>query len=423
MIEKYLKLIFIFSLIVLFQGISIPVNAGKLAKINLSFLYSGNGFTNPDWIAYHITDEQTRIFGNIHLEDFTYRYAWNNDGTSKARFRIEYELLDSYESKEILDSSTVVFTDSLYFGREMNMIIHFDVGAYFPGNYILKIWLTDLNAPENHITNFVPVYKENHLTAQNFLVRDEQGFPVFDTYINESENFKLQYNDTSLHLLNIRYYDREFPLAKLPFAIDRRETYTFKPDSIYEISLTEGLTPLLSFPYKGIYFVQPELNEPYGLALFFFGDDFPEVNTADMALEPLRYLTTEFEFAELEAYKDHKYAIDSFWLDRASYNPERAKKMIKRFYSRVQDCNHMFTSYQEGWKTDRGLIYIVYGPPSEVYRKIDEEEWIYGERGNPLSIRFFFDKVENPFTENDFSLQRSPVYKTSWYIAIENWRR
>jgi hypothetical protein len=89
----------------------------------------------------------------------------------------------------------------------------------------------------------------------------------------------------------------------------------------------------------------------------------------------------------------------------------------------VVDVNFLFSSYQEGWKTDRGLIYIIYGPPSEVYRRDDEEEWIYGERGNPMSIRFYFMKVENPFTNNDFSLQRSPIYKTSWYVAVENWRR
>ena len=83
----------------------------------------------------------------------------------------------------------------------------------------------------------------------------------------------------------------------------------------------------------------------------------------------------------------------------------------------------LFSSYQEGWKTDRGLIYIIYGPPSEVYRKTGEEEWIYGERNNPLSIKFYFYNIENPFTLNDYSLNRQPTYKTSWYIAIENWRR
>jgi len=147
------------------------------------------------------------------------------------------------------------------------------------------------------------------------------------------------------------------------------------------------------------------------------------VSVPAQALAPLRYLSTEQEFEKLLAYVDYKTAVDSFWLERSSFKPERAKNMIKRYYSRVQEVNRIFSSYQEGWKTDRGLIYIIYGPPSEVYRNDEEEEWVYGERGNPLSIRFYFYKVDNPFTDNDYTLERSPVYKSSWFIAIENWRR
>jgi GWxTD domain-containing protein len=137
----------------------------------------------------------------------------------------------------------------------------------------------------------------------------------------------------------------------------------------------------------------------------------------------LRYLTTQKEYDQLLDASDYKAAVDNFWLERATNQPERAKNMIARYYQRVWDSNMMFSSYQEGWKTDRGIIYIIYGTPSEVYRKSGEEEWIYGERGNPMSIKFYFYEVDNPFTQNDYRLQRSPSYKTSWYIAIENWRR
>ena len=59
----------------------------------------------------------------------------------------------------------------------------------------------------------------------------------------------------------------------------------------------------------------------------------------------------------------------------------------------------------------------------EVYRKQGEEEWIFGEKGNPMSIKFLFYEAENPLTSNDFRLQRSTAYQTSWYIAVDNWRR
>ena len=173
----------------------------------------------------------------------------------------------------------------------------------------------------------------------------------------------------------------------------------------------------------GIYHLQADMNEADGLTLFQFDEGFPEVSSPALAVAPLRYLTTENEFKRLLSYQDYKVAVDSFWLERASQQPQRAKNMIKRYYSRVQLVNNLFTSFREGWKTDRGLVYILYGAPTEVYREDGEEEWVYGERGNPMSIRFFFDEVKNPFTENELELERSPMYKTSWMIAIENWRR
>ena len=97
--------------------------------------------------------------------------------------------------------------------------------------------------------------------------------------------------------------------------------------------------------------------------------------------------------------------------------------MIQKFYGRVVDANVFFTSYHEGWKTDRGLIYLVYGPPKIVYRGDGIEEWLYGEKGNSNSIRFQFLKVVNPFTDNDYSLVKSPSYKEKWYNIVNTWRR
>jgi hypothetical protein len=30
--------------------------------------------------------------------------------------------------------------------------------------------------------------------------------------------------------------------------------------------------------------------------------------------------------------------------------------------------------------------------------------------------------VDNPFSDNDFKLQRSPGYKSNWYRAVDAWR-
>jgi hypothetical protein len=76
----------------------------------------------------------------------------------------------------------------------------------------------------------------------------------------------------------------------------------------------------------------------------------------------------------------------------------------------------------EGWKTDRGMIYLIFGAPQDVYKTAVSETWIYGIQGTPNSVTFNFKKMDNKFSENDFFLTRSAYYKDPWYIAVGAWR-
>ena len=84
--------------------------------------------------------------------------------------------------------------------------------------------------------------------------------------------------------------------------------------------------------------------------------------------------------------------------------------------------NRFFSSYLEGWKTDRGLVYIIFGPPSSVYISDDSESWNYGQQNNYSSLIFTFDKVNNPFTGKDYHMRRAEYYEVPWYKAVDTWR-
>ena len=415
---KTLNKILAATLLLLWASTALPQ---KLSKKDLAPMYSEYNFTTFEPVVYHVSDEVTRIYANIQLHHF--QYAPDAEGRQEARFSIAFNLYSSYNDRAPLESRTENYSDTLFAGQEMQMAADLDVHAAYPGTYVLTMELTDLNKPENKVMSVADISKTSHFSSQNFYVEDEEGFPVFKSFIFQDQYFRVRYNKPDTGSLQIRYYNREFPIAKPPFALDKNMTFTLEPDSFYTVSLVGGVTDLLELPWPGIYHIQADPGHREGLTLYRFDEGFPDVNIPAMALAPLRYLTTEAEFKRLLSYQNYKVAVDSFWLERASQNTERAKNMIKKFYQRVVDVNLLFSSYLEGWKTDRGLIYIIYGPPSEVYRRDGEEEWVYGERGNPMSISFYFLKVENPFTDNDYSLQRSSIYQTSWYIAIENWRR
>lgn len=411
------KILYILLLIFFSSGLQ----AKKLSKTDISDMYSEFQFTRFDVRVFHSSEQFSTVFLNVSLQDFFYKQI--EVEVYEAKFKVTYELYESYDSKSPIDTASVIFSDTLFRGEEMDMIVDFDISALFPGNYILKINLFDMYQPENSTYSIVHIEKMNKLSAQNYLVTDQDDFPQFGNYILKDNFFKIHSADTILSELNIRYYSQTFPLAKPVFTVEKNKTYKFEPDSVFTIALSSGISEVLELPFMGIYHLQADMDKPEGLTLFQFDEGFPEVSSPALAVAPLRYLTTENEFKRLLSYQDYKIAVDSFWLERASQQPQRAKNMIKRYYSRVQLVNRLFTSFREGWKTDRGLVYILYGAPTEVYREEGEEEWVYGERGNPMSIRFFFDEVKNPFTDNEFELERSPVYKTSWMIAVENWRR
>ncbi len=139
-------------------------------------------------------------------------------------------------------------------------------------------------------------------------------------------------------------------------------------------------------------------------------------------IQATRYIMAKKEFDKCNDNPNKKEAIDYFWLDIAGNN-ERAKELIRKYYLRVQDANQKFTSYQEGWKTDRGMIYIVFGKPTNIQKRENGELWTFGFEGNPMALQFAFVKIINPFTDNDFYLERSEEYKERWYQAVDMWRQ
>jgi hypothetical protein len=89
----------------------------------------------------------------------------------------------------------------------------------------------------------------------------------------------------------------------------------------------------------------------------------------------------------------------------------------------VEQANRKFTSYTEGWKTDRGMIWIIFGEPAVIETKENYISWLYKDRSNNFSLRYNFIKINNPFTDNDYWLERNISYKLVWYDAIETWRQ
>ncbi|MFH0867455.1 MAG: GWxTD domain-containing protein [Bacteroidota bacterium] len=405
---------------VLFFLIFFSCRTGKISTSNLSYLYDRDMISYiPDYSVYHLNDTISRIYYRFNSGSLLYVKELNEDHFS-AKYSFQTQLYESYDMKSVLDSNAVIFTD--YDNKsERNIYGTIDVMAPAGNDYLMKFTFNDLNK-HTSVELFIDINKSNVNSQQNFLLLDSDSLPAFTYVADSSSEFRLQCNNSKLQKLFVGYYDRIFPIASLPFSMVSNKPFEYAPDSLFTISVNNGISQVINFPYKGFYHFQSDTSQTSGITLFRFYDDFPKITAADQMLYSLRYLTSKYEYDDLATMKNKKEAVEKFWIDLAG-NADRAKEMIKLYYNRVQCANRYFTSYLEGWKTDRGLIYIIYGMPNIVYRSDRTESWIYGEDRNMLSITFTFTKVKNPFTENDYSLSRSPAYKDGWYIAVDNWRR
>ena len=84
---------------------------------------------------------------------------------------------------------------------------------------------------------------------------------------------------------------------------------------------------------------------------------------------PISYIITPQEraaFKKLTTDEERDQFIEEFWRRRnpSPGSPENTFK--EEFYRRVAYANEHFASGIPGWRTDRGRIYIMYGPPDEI---------------------------------------------------------
>jgi GWxTD domain-containing protein len=85
--------------------------------------------------------------------------------------------------------------------------------------------------------------------------------------------------------------------------------------------------------------------------------------------EDVTYIITDEErsaFKRLQTDEEREQFIESFWLRRDPTPDTIENEFKEEHYRRIAYANEHYASGIPGWKTDRGRIYIVYGPPDEI---------------------------------------------------------
>ena len=389
---------------------------------------------HPSFKIYHQSEGKSLLYFSIPKKDVLFMKSATSS-QQEAQLAIGFRLVANFESTIILDSGSVKINDEMKGLDEPKGFISGFIKIQTPGKekYLLKLRIQELN---RHIENFyfVDIDKTNFLCSQNYFAQyadDSVGSPgIFNEQVKVNSTVQLNYTATKVNQLLVHYFKQNFPMALPPHDVSVQKSYAYKPDSIFTIAVDEKGGAQIKIDKPGFFHVMADTSKRIGLTLKCFAQPFPSIERLDQMLEPLRYIVSKEEFKILSTNKRLRKGIEQFWMNCGG-KPEVAKELIKKYYNRVVESNLFFTSYLEGWKSDRGMIYIVFGPPSYVYRNNDSETWVYGDNSNanainfnnPNNITFNFDHIANPFSDNDFALERSVIYKLNWVNAVDNWRQ
>jgi GWxTD domain-containing protein len=132
-------------------------------------------------------------------------------------------------------------------------------------------------------------------------------------------------------------------------------------------------------------------------------------------------MATLAEYRDLRKEQNKKLAVDNFWL-KIGNSVERSRELIRIYYNRVTYSNLYFTSNKEGWKTDQGMIFILFGHPSRIRMTGKGETWYYfsRRRGNPIEFRF--ERSPDGFANQILKWVKTPESQMYWNQAVRSWR-
>lgn len=359
---------------------------------NLSFLNAGDRYVADYGVVIQVSDAQTNTF-----------------------------IFDKYQEHSVSESVSMrekrVELDQ---GKKNATQYTFALGA--DKSYDVRISLRDLTAnvtSDTTITVRTPSFNAGVSLSSPMLYRSRRGAQVLPNIGNDVST--LNKDDAGIFVEAYNVKSGKYWLAQYVYA---RNDESEAIDPIFTYVVTDGSsrTPIFQpfdpselwlGEYKVDVFLLPatfdtsnvtlrdlksaslasssrEIRSPVQAGIPFSDRDL------DIAIEQLNYIATPWEWDSLNAgtnRKEKRLAVIDFWKKRDPYPHDRANQPMEVFYRRVAFANfHYGGMGNEGWKTDRGRVYIVLGEPTYIERQPYQatskpyEMWEYQD----LNVRYFF---------------------------------
>ncbi|MEE8341319.1 MAG: GWxTD domain-containing protein [Candidatus Neomarinimicrobiota bacterium] len=117
------------------------------------------------------------------------------------------------------------------------------------------------------------------------------------------------------------------------------------------------------------------------------------VSNIDEALQQMIYILDTKERDELRkvSSKNKEEMFKKLWDRRDPSDDTAVNEIMNEYYERVEFANIHFDSFIDGWETDMGMIYIIFGPPDDIERYMEQQ------RQEPYE-RWKYYRIQESFT-------------------------
>ena len=241
---------------------------------------------------------------------------------------------------------------------------------------------------ENFLSLVINDYKNNKYWFLDTLITDKEYryLSNISVYTKKDDGFNLlkeSYIDDKSDTIWLKFqllddnFNEKFEITLSEFGLPSK-VYTLTNEDIKSNKI--NYFPITLEDFENKVKISSKYKDEYREIFLRLMIDNNEVNFDDL-IGPIEYLLSRKDYItyiDLDTLSRIDY-IKGFWEDKYNEN------LLNEFYNRVKYSNiNFFGLNDKGWKSDRGRIYILHGPPLSINFEFNEdgdfEIWTYASR-------------------------------------------
>jgi len=400
---KSRKIIIYFSLI-LFGSLAAQQMPNNKSAKGLIRQYGFSAFSVAD--AY---SDSIRVLSYLSVPNHVLQFIKGDNG-----FEAKYEATLSIKEKKGSQfgrknwSNTLQTNDYIESTSRKIFTIHFAEFKVPPGNYIISAELLDRDSNDSGVRNkelkfskhednvslYTPFFLD-YLSGRWGL--EDNEIPLFQSFSGEKLtrtsvfiSGKVQEGPYNLEVTVLNAKKKE--LWKKSFQAKASKKYFHQRIIIPEEVANQGLRKRVD-----VILSQGGVKKKESVMLSVTRQGISRsIGDITQAIQNMRYILQDDEWKKISKSKneDQETLFLEYWDSKDPTPDTPDNELMDEYFSRVNYSNANFKGYRQGWKTDMGMVYILFGPPDDLEIYNDPLSRMYSQRWHYYTINKYFDFID-----------------------------